>query len=136
MKRKLFNNLTSIIFTMVLVLVVLSCQMGIWDSFFMHPGSHHHVGQLMSICCNSENSGSTASVIKSHKDLFSLPDNNLIYFIAFFALVSPLFSYLLKLGSLNINNYFKCIRLKYGGFKSFSYFLYLFSTGIIQPKVY
>ncbi len=136
MFRKLFNNQISIVFTITLVLVVLLCQIGIWDSFFTYSGTHNHTQKVMAMCCNVDKSEAGDLIIQSHKDISNLPDNKLIYLIALLTTASPLFSYLLKFGSLNINNYFRFIRLKYGGFKLFSYFLYLFSSGIIQPKVY
>jgi hypothetical protein len=94
MPQNLFNNLTSIIFTSSLVLVVLLCQIGILDSFFAYPSTPHHASKLTSLCCNAENSETGVSIISSHQDISNLPDNKFTYLIAFLATASPWFSYL------------------------------------------
>jgi len=71
----------------------------------------------------------------NHNLPFILSNNNLLQFTAFvfllvFAIQNRLFN------NLSFRKYYLAIRDRYGGFRLFDKFVFLFSRGILHPKIY
>lgn len=122
----------------VLVSLIFSCQIGIWNSIFPLSSdtlSHHMTSQAD--CCHKDSTNNSLPIDNSSGDIFTLPDNrlSLVVVTALFLLAS-LITFLSIDRKSFLTGYFKDIRIKYGGFKLFYYFSELFSSGIINPKIH
>ncbi|MDO8668994.1 MAG: hypothetical protein Q7K65_01735 [Candidatus Buchananbacteria bacterium] len=139
MLQRTHQNIISITSAVVLTAIIFSCQIGIWNSISPTLISQsHHLMNSMADCCQTDSgtSGTTVPNNDSSRGIFTLPDNrlplvtiSLLFLLAFFVFFS-------KLGNYAIYSYLKTIRIKYGGFKLFYYLSYLFSSGILNPKIY
>lgn len=138
MPQKIYQNIISLTSVAILIAVVFSCQIGIWNLFFPIPlDTPHHQMASSSDCCQAEhNQGTTVPISDTDGNIFTLPDNRLSLVTVTFLFLLISISFLWQLRSRIIGDYLKNIRLKYGGFKLFYYFSYLFSSGIINPKIY
>lgn len=138
MSQKFYKNIKSLTSAVILLTIIFSCQIGIWNSIFpVSLDTMHHQMAPSSDCCATDSSAGTGIPdTDSSSDIFTLPDNRLFLVAISFLFLFTSFTLLSKLKSYSTYNYLKNIRLKYGGFKLFHYFSYLFSSGIINPKIY
>lgn len=138
MTSKVYRNIISLTSIAILAAVVFSCQIGLWNSIFpISLDTPHHQMPASSDCCQTDNNTRTSTpVTDSSGDIFTLPDNRLSFVVISFLFLLVSFNFLSKLRRYSAYNYLKNIRFKYGGFKLFHYFSHLFSSGILNPKVY
>lgn len=136
MKNKLQKKIIFNLSLVFLLVIVFSCQFGIWDSFMAMINNHSNMLESVADCCQANSSGLVPTSNDSNKSIFTLPDNRLYFMNIFFVILYLLIIFLLRLTKSIIFDYLKTIRIKYGGFKLFYYFSSLFSAGIINPKIY
>ena len=91
-------------------------------------------GDMMSAeCCNMQTLKNSEH--SNHNLPFILSSNNLLQFIIF----AVLFIFAIqnkKSNNFSFKKYYLVIRDRYGGFRLFGNFVFLFSRGILHPKIY
>ena len=84
-------------------------------------------------CCNMQTLESSGH--SNHNLPFIMSSNNLLQFIIFAVLF--IFAIQSKISNnFSFKKYYLAIRDRYGGFRLFDNFVWLFSRGILHPKIY
>ena len=91
-------------------------------------------GDMMAAeCCNMQTLQSSEH--SNHNLPFIISNNNLLQLVVLFLL----FAFAIQdklLNSFSFKKYYLAIRDRYGGFRLFDKFVFLFSSGLIHPKIY
>jgi len=136
MTLKLQKKIISLVSLVVLLVVIFSCHFGIWNAIFSNSSVNHHVMNTTLDCCS--NSHQSAGVTSYSFDVgdFALPTNKLLLALLLTVVSFILFNLISTIIQTAVSFYFRLTRIKYGGFKLFYYLPYIFSAGILHPKIY
>lgn len=111
---------------------VFGCAMGAQ----MLISQSQHANMAQAECCDVGIGISDAGLIMTHDLPYIVGGVN--FFISILLLGTALFASILSVQFTNslLENYYRSVREKYGGFRLFNIFTLLFSQGLIHPKIY